>query len=868
MMSLSRVSTGLKGLDEIIDSLRIGDNVVWQVDDIQDYRYFVQVYTNKALEDKKKVIYMRFAQHKPLLEPKPNLVVYKLNATSGFESFSTQVHNIVTQEGEDVYYIFDCLSDLLSAWATDLMIGNFFLITCPYLYELKTVAYFSILRNSHSFKTVARIREITQVLLDVYNFERSVYIHPLKILNRYSPTMFLPHLKDEDRFIPITNSLDATKLFSQISQIRSENAKRNLDYWDRLFLRAEELLAEPSTSEEEEKMADQLSMIMITREPKMLSLIKNNFSLEDLLNIKAKLIGTGYIGGKTVGMLLARKILSQDHSVNWQQQLEPHDSFYVGSDVFYTYLVQNGWWKLRMEQKTTEGYFEVAASLREKMLKGTFPEEIKEQFIQIIEYFGQSPIIIRSSSLLEDSFGNAFAGKYESIFSVNQGNPEQRYSQFEEFVRKIFASTMNEDALVYRLQRGLEKQDEQMALLIQRVSGSPHKHYFAPDLAGVGVSYNTFVWKKDMDPKAGMLRLVFGLGTRAVNRVEGDYPRMVALDAPLLKPLAGMEDLRRFSQHHVDVLNIQDNILQTVLLSKLMGEKLDLKMDRIGIRDHETNRKLRELGIKDEEAWIITFDELLSAESLTTTMQKMLKQLETIYQYPIEIEFTINFTKDGGFQINLLQCRPLQTIGLEKRVEFPEHIGRERIFFKSEGNFVGGSISQSIQRIIYVAPQRYRELPLAKKYDVARLIGKLNKQIVNREELPTMLLGPGRWGTTTPSLGVSVRFSEINNVTVLGEIADVSGTLMPELSFGTHFFQDLVETTIFYVALFPGRKGVLFNKELIDRLPNRLGELVPDHGGYQEAVKVCDVHHRGLRIVADVVSQRVTCFYENGEFDK
>jgi len=862
MMSLSRVSTGLKGLDEIIDSLRIGDNVVWQVDDIKDYKFFVQFYANKALEENKKVIYMRFAQHKPLLEPTPNLIVYKLNATKGFESFSTQVHNIITQEGEEVYYIFDCLSDLLSAWATDLMIGNFFLITCPYLYELKTVAYFSILRNSHSFKTIARIREITQLLLDVYNFKGSVYIHPLKVLNRYSPTMFLPHLKDEDRFIPITNSLDATKLFSQISQIRAESTKRNLDYWDRLFLQAEEMLEKRSTAKEEEKIADQLSMIMITRDQKMLSLIKSNFSLEDLLNIKSRLIGTGYIGGKTVGMLLARKILSHDHSLDWQQQLEPHDSFYVGSDVFYTYLVQNDWWKLRMEQKTTAGYFEVAASLREKMLNGTFPEEIKEQFIQIIEYFGQSPIIIRSSSLLEDSFGNAFAGKYESIFTVNQGNPEQRFLQFEETVRKVFASTMNEDALVYRLQRGLAKQDEQMALLVQRVSGSHRKYYFFPDLAGVGVSYNTFVWKKGMDPKAGMLRLVFGLGTRAVNRVEGDYPRMIALDAPLLKPLAGMEDARRFSQHNADVLNLQENMLQTVSLFKLMGEKLDVKMDRIGVRDHETDSKMREIGIKDQEAWIITFDELLSTSHLRIIMQKMLKKLETIYQYPVEIEFTINFTKDGGFQINLLQCRPLQTIGLEKKVELPEHIDMGKIFFQSEGNFIGGNISQTIKRIIYVDPEKYSDLELTKKYDVARLIGRLNKQIVNRVKLPTMLLGPGRWGTTTPSLGVSARFSEINNVTVLGEIADVSGTLMPELSFGTHFFLDLIETTIFYVALFTGSKGVVFNKELLDCLPNRLGELVPDYSGYHEVVKVYDIHETSLRIVADVVSQRVTCFCE------
>jgi phosphoenolpyruvate synthase/pyruvate phosphate dikinase len=198
--------------------------------------------------------------------------------------------------------------------------------------------------------------------------------------------------------------------------------------------------------------------------------------------------------------------------------LEHHDSFYIGSDVFYSYIVQNGWWKLFIAHKTKEGYFSKASEMKQRMLKGVFPEEIKEQFQLMLEYFGQSPIIVRSSSLLEDAFGSAFSGKYESFFCVNQGAPEKRYENFEDAVRKIFAGTMNEDALAYRLQRGLDQMDEQMALLVQRVSGAYRKNYFFPELAGVGLSHNPFVWRKGMDAKAGMLRLVFGLGTRAVNQ--------------------------------------------------------------------------------------------------------------------------------------------------------------------------------------------------------------------------------------------------------------------------------------------------------------------------------------------------------------
>jgi hypothetical protein len=852
--------TGLPHFDAVIDGLRAGDNVVWQVDDIEEYAYFVGFFVKRAIEDGKKVVYMRFAQHRPLVVRSGSVKVYELDARTGFESFSTDVHNIATSEGEGTYYVFDSLSDLLSAWATDLMIGNFFRITCPYLFQLDTLAYFALLRNSHSFRTVARIRETTQLLLDVYNTGTDLYVHPLKARGRHSPTMFLPHKKKGDRFIPVTRSVDAARVLTYISAKGREQAKRNLDYWDRLFLGVEELLQTQDGAPEKEQVLEQLCQIMIGRDPRILDLAKKNLSLDDLLAIKRRLIGTGYIGGKAAGMLISRKMLTQDRSLDWGQYLEPHDSFFIGSDVFYTYIVENGWWGLRVKQKTREGYFEVAGILREQMLRGSFPDEIDEQFWQLIEYFGQSPIIVRSSSLLEDAFGNAFAGKYESIFLVNQGPPEQRHRQFRDGVRRIYASTMNEDALAYRLQRGLDQQDEQMALLVQRVSGSYRSRYFFPDFAGVGISYNTFVWKPDLNRRAGMLRLVLGLGTRAVNRVENDYPRIVALDAPLLKPHAGLGDTRRYSQHDVDVLNIEENKLQTVPASTIMTEEMRLDLDLVGVRDLETRDLLRERGKGDAESWIITFDKLLSESKFPDVMRLALQKLDTAYQYPVDIEFTVNMTSSTNFQINLVQCRPLQTKGEGKRVSIPEAVDPRAILFKSSANFMGGNVVQRIRRVVHVDGAAYSALSVTERYDVARLIGKLNKQISDREGLPTLLMGPGRWGTTSPSLGVPVRFSEINNISVMVEVEYATGSLVPELSFGTHFFQDLVETDIFYAAVFPGKNGAIFNDAWMEGLENLLPTLVPDAARYASVVRVYDVGKEVLYLMADIVSQTALCF--------
>ena len=222
------VSTGLKGMDRVITGLQMGDNVVWQIDAIDDYIDFVVPFVKKALEDKRRLVYIRFANHKPILEKNKAIKVYELDAMAGFETFSAQLNGIITKEGQGVFYVFDCLSDLLSAWSNDLMIGNFFKITCPFLFELNTIAYFGLLRNSHSFKTIARIRDTTQLLIDVYHYGGNCYIHPLKVWNRYSPTMFLPHVQKKDLFTPIASSVDTARLFSYIFKKGAKSTKREI----------------------------------------------------------------------------------------------------------------------------------------------------------------------------------------------------------------------------------------------------------------------------------------------------------------------------------------------------------------------------------------------------------------------------------------------------------------------------------------------------------------------------------------------------------------------------------------------------------------------------------------------------------------
>lgn len=322
-----KIRSGLPGLDEIIDHLRIGDNVVLQVDNIADYESFVLPFVRTSLDEGRKVIYMRFARHSPIIDDNENVKVYHIDAEHGFEAFSTQVHQIIAAEGEEAFYVFDCLSDLLYTWATDLMIGNFFQITCPYLYELKTVAFFAIYKNMNSYETISAIRETTQVLMNIYNVRGQTYIHPVKVIDRYSPTMFLPHIKQAQDFIPLTSSSDASKLFADMSLNVFDAPRRHLDYWDRMFLKAsdtyEKVKFSRMPSAEGKNLVEKLCRMVLSRDERFLELLTKVFTLEDLLQIKSSLIGSGFIGGKAVGMLLARKILLEDENFDYKKFWNP-----------------------------------------------------------------------------------------------------------------------------------------------------------------------------------------------------------------------------------------------------------------------------------------------------------------------------------------------------------------------------------------------------------------------------------------------------------------------------------------------------------------------------------------------------------------
>ncbi|MBR1439647.1 MAG: phosphoenolpyruvate synthase, partial [Lachnospiraceae bacterium] len=636
------------------------------------------------------------------------------------ENFTVEIHEHIRREGKDAFYVFDCLSELQTAWATDLMMGNFFQVTCPYLFILDTVAFFPLIRGKHSFQAIAKIRDTTQLFLDVYADGDNVYVRPDKVWNRYSETMFLPHryVPATGEFAPILDGVMASRFYQILGENAAAPDRGNMDSWDRFF-NATEILAENGADVTE--ACHTMCRIMMTRDERLREMIRKHFKPGDYFAVRKRMIGTGMIGGKACGMLLARKII-ENKCPEIFRKLEPHDSFYIGSDVFYTFIVENRFWDLRIRQRSSEEYFSVADEFAAKLLAGKFSREMEEQLVKLLEYYGQDPIIVRSSSILEDGFGNAFAGKYESVFCSNTGDMDHRLEEIENAIRTVYASTMSRSALDYRSRRGLQERDEQMALLVQRVSGSYYGEYYMPCVAGVGYSYSPYRFMEGLDPNAGMLRLVMGLGTSAVDRTEGSYPRLVSLDKPKAVAARDSVEKHQYSQRKLELMNRGSMQLEQVE-PEVVKPFLPLFLKKLLFEhDHETERMYSERG-QMRTIEFVSCQGIVEKETLMQQMRQILSALQEEYNYPVDTEFTINLSESGDYVINLLQCRPLQVYRDETDLDLPEDVEADKVLFECRGASMGLSRFEKLDVIVSIDPVKYYNMPYKDKYKIGQVVG-------------------------------------------------------------------------------------------------------------------------------------------------
>lgn len=611
------------------------------------------------------------------------------------------------------------------------------------------------------------------------------------------------------------------------------------------FLNKEEL------TEDEKKI---VCNSLMTTEARMERLILKHFSTEDFREIWEKRIGDGLIGGKACGLLVARKLIKV-RLPEFRDFIESHHSFYIGSDVFCQYLEQNGCTELREKHRREKEHFKDADELKKRLRNGVFSEKVSQELKKMLEYYGTAPIIVRSSSFLEDGYGNAFSGKYESIFCMNQGSEEERLQELVEAIRQVYASTMNPSAIEYRRKRKLLDVDEQMALLVQKVEGEHCGDFYFPVAAGMGCSYNPYKWMEHMNPDEGMLRIVVGLGTRAVERTPGDYPRLVGLDRARANIRGTIAEQHKFSQRQVDVLDFSENKLTTKPLEIVIQKMPEWQKKLVLSRDTEAEYMLSQRQ-RFRKVYFADCQGLVEKNDFIWMMRKMLKMLEAEYERPVDVEFAVKCPMEGVWKVSLLQCRPLQ-VSVSENVIIPEGIDEE-LLFDVRRTSMRRSKRESLDKIVWVDPQAYYEYPYAKKTDVGRMISQIN-QHYEEEDKKLMLLVPGRIGTSSPELGVPVVYADISQFIAICEVAYSKVGYRPELSYGSHMFQDLVEADVYYGAINENSKTRLYRPELLRRFPDVFLKLWPKEEELSGIIKVFDVEGSGTCLYLDAEEGRAVC---------
>jgi hypothetical protein len=594
-------------------------------------------------------------------------------------------------------------------------------------------------------------------------------------------------------------------------------------------------------------VSDQLAFIHIAR---------RWFTASDFHMILERRIGTGKIGGKSAGMLLAYKIL-QNTAPDIFEHIHIPRSYFIGADVFYDFMAANQVEFLNQKYKTAEQIREEYPKIQEEYIRGRFPEDIGEQLREILSEVGNTPLIVRSSSLLEDNFGMSFAGKYLSIFCPNQGSIKENLRDLTLAIRQIYASVFGPDALIYRRRVGLLDYDERMAILLQEVQGERHRQYFFPALAGVAYSYSPIVWNPRFKREDGFTRLVMGLGTRAVDRIAGDYPRMINLSHPLLRPDVTPKAIRYYSQHLVDVLDLEKNIMTTVPAASVLGADYYPLRWLVSVDDGETVSTPLSIGRSiDPKQLILTFDGLLQRGPFVPMMKSILTRLQQQYEQPVDVEFAVSLTPENNkprLDFHLLQCRPQNQWTVESHdiQSLPTDLPAQDKILLCTRMVPEGRVSQ-IEYILYVDSDAYYNLASLKDHtEVARCIGQLNGAL---EGHPFILIGPGRWGSSDSMQGVPVTYADIFNTRALVEVATKS-SFSTEPSYGTHFFQDLVEAQIYPLAVYPEEAGDHLNMEFIGKAENKVQKFIPEPPEVTQCIKLIRVsserpgHH--LELIMD-----------------
>ena len=603
------------------------------------------------------------------------------------------------------------------------------------------------------------------------------------------------------------------------------------------------------------KRGVQVSLIrrFLSDQPEFINIAKDYIEIDDFYDILDHIVfppgSHGRLGGKSTGLFLGHQIIKKSTSPNKDlRNIKVPKTWYLTSDVLFNFLNHNNLNEV-VEQKYKDinqvrlEYPHIIQTFK----NCNFPTEIVQGLSMILDDFKDKPIIVRSSSLLEDRAGAAFSGKYKSLFLANQGSKQECLAALTDAIAEVYASVYGPDPIDYRAERGLLDFVEEMGVMIQEVVGTRIGDYYFPAYAGVIFSRNEFRWSPRIKQEDGLLRVVPGLGTRAVDRLSNDYPVLVSPGQIGLRVNTTIDEIVRYAPKKMDAINLKTNSFETIEIRELLkkcGSKIPNINKIVSVYDGQVIRSPlgNEIDFEKDDL-VVTFEGLLTKTKFIDKLNNLIRLLEEKLGAPVDIEFA-----SDGHDFYLLQCRSQSYTEGAEPAHIPKNIPRDRIVFTAN-RFISNGKVPDITHIVYVDPQKYDELSdHSSLVAVGRAIGNLNKLLPRKR---FVLMGPGRWGSRGDiKMGVKVTYSDISNTAVLIEIAKKKRDYLPEPSFGTHFFQDLVESGIRYLPLYPDDPGIIFNEGFLDSAENMLSDALPEFSFLADTLKVIDVANnaRGLHL--------------------
>lgn len=538
---------------------------------------------------------------------------------------------------------------------------------------------------------------------------------------------------------------------------------------------------------------------------------KYRFTKNDLPS-QIKLIGSGEIGGKARGLAFVMDHLEKGGELTqYQPFLCFPDSTIITTEIFDDFMQENQLATTVESGCTGEVSLE---TLGDQIADSPFPARWRESLIAFLERETR-PLAVRSSSVMEDDTNHSFAGIYLSDFLTNRGSMEQRLDELIHTIKRVYASTFCTNARAYRKRHKLDWKKEKMAILVQNMIGSQYSHgLFYPLVGGVAFSTNYYPWTPRLKPEDGIVRLVVGTGTRAVGR---EYARVFSPKLPGLRPEGSdVRTIIRVSQETVDVLDMELGRLSQRKLNTLSNPLL-AKICSIVAEDGTLRDPLSTAAmVKSDQRFVASFTRLVEGRTImpfTPLVRETLASLEELLEHPIDIEFAVDFSSpaaslQGSPLFVILQVRPLGVRPEHREIPIPE-IGPGRMIMECS-NVLGNGQLANIRDLVFVDPEAYR---WDCAFDIARAIGRINREL-DQEDEPYILVGPGRWASSNPQLGVPAQYNEISGAVVIVEMS--TADFAPELSYGTHFYADMVASGVLYMP-FHEEFGDHLNRALLEK---------------------------------------------------